>query len=136
MTSTTATRVIAALKAIFSCHGIPAIFMSDNGPQFAAQEMKEFADSYGFEHITSSPHYPQSNGLAERTVKTVKSLLEHSPDPYLALLSYRATPLPFCGLSPAELSMGRPIRTNVPQLPKNLIPDWSYLRTSKHRTRN
>jgi len=109
MTSTTAASIVTALKAIFSCHGIPAIFMSDNGPQFVAQEMKEFAELYGFEHITSSPHYPRSNGLVERNVKTVKSLLEHSPDPYLALLSYRATPLPFCGLSPAELSMGRPI---------------------------
>ena len=69
--------------------------------------MKDFASSYGFNHVTSSPHYPQSNGLAEWTVKTVKGLLEQSTDQHLALLTYRATPFPWCGLSPAELLMGK-----------------------------
>ena len=49
--------------------------MSDNGPQFVSGEMKEFTESYNFKHITSSPHYPQSNGLVERSVKTAKGLL-------------------------------------------------------------
>ena len=102
--------------------------ITDNGPQFDSKEMKEFSQSYGFEHITTSPYYPQANGLAERTVKTVKTLLENSSDPYRALLSYRATPIPWCALSPAELLMGRTIRTDVPQLKDKLIPKWSHLR--------
>ena len=54
----------------------------------------------------------QSNGLAERTVKTVKKLISNTDHPLLSLLlSYRATPLPWCGLSPAKLLMGRCIRT-------------------------
>ena len=62
--------------------------------------------------MTSSSHYPQSNGLAERTVKTVKKLISNTDHPLLSLLlSYRATPLPWCGLSPAKLLMGRCIRT-------------------------
>lgn len=125
--STTSASIITALKAVFSHHGIPAAVVSDNGPQYASQEMKEFSQSYGFSHITSSPHYPQSNGEAERAVKTAKSLLEHSPDPYLALLSYRTTPLPWCGLSPAELLMGRRLRTDVPQLKKQLVPCWPHV---------
>ena len=48
--------------------------MSDNGPQFVSQAMKEFAALYGLSLVTSSPHYPQSNGLAERTIQTVKGL--------------------------------------------------------------
>ena len=124
---TTSAAVVTSLKAIFSRHGIPATFVSDNGPQFSSEEMRTFAKEYGFKHTTSSPYYPKSNGQAERTVKTVKHLLSNSPDPYLALLSYRATPLPFCGLSPAELSMGRKIRTDLPQPQQNLLPQWPYL---------
>ena len=61
---------MVALKAIFSRHGIPATFVSDNGPQFISEEMRAFAKEYGFQHVTSSPYYPyypKSNGQAERT---------------------------------------------------------------------
>jgi len=105
--STTSQSVINALKAIFARYGIPEILLSDNGPQYSSTEFSEFAANYGFVHVTSSPHYPQSNGLAERAVKTVKKLLKESTDQCLALLSYWTTPLPWCGLSPAELSQGR-----------------------------
>ena len=83
LTSLTSAGVISALKAIFFHHGIPVELRSDNGPQFTSQEMKEFAERYCFTHTTSSPHYPQSNGLAERTVKTVKKLISNTDDPYL-----------------------------------------------------
>ena len=46
----------------------------------------------------------------------------------MALLSYRSTPLPWCGLSPAQLLMGRQIRSNIPQTAKALIPQWPYIR--------
>ena len=131
LNSTTSASVITALKAIFSRHGIPTTLVSDNGPQYDSHEMKQFAESYGFTHLTSSPHYPQANGLAERAVKTVKSLLENSPDSYMALLSYRATPLPWCGLSPAELLMGRRIRTDIPQLKKLFVLNWPHVKNFK-----
>ena len=104
----------------------------DNRPQFISQEMKEFAQSYDFQLITTSPYYPQANEFAERMVKTAKKLLEYSEDPHKALLSYRATPLPWCGLSPAELLMGRKIRTDVPQLNSYFVPKWEYLSNFKH----
>ena len=127
LSSTTSVSIIAVLKSIFACHGVPITLVTDNGPQFVSHEMTQFSSTYGFNHITSSPHYHQSNGLAERTVKTVKRMLTTSPDVNLALLSYRATPLPWCGLSPAELLMGRVIRTDVPQDVKTFTPEWSYL---------
>ena len=124
LNSKTSSSDIRHLKSRF---GIPAETVSDNGPQFNSQEMKEFSETYGFRHITTSPHYPQANGLAERTVKTVKSLLENSSDSYKALLSYRATPMPWCALSPAELLMGRRIRTDIPQVKESFVPKWSHI---------
>ncbi|XP_049276043.1 uncharacterized protein K02A2.6-like [Rhipicephalus sanguineus] len=90
--STTALAVINAVKSVFARHGIPRLVRSDNGPQFAAKEFSAFAKSYGFCHVTSSPHFPQSNGEVERMVRTVKDLLRKADDPYLALLVYRDTP--------------------------------------------
>lgn len=94
---------------------------------YTSQEFSEFAKTYGFKHTTSSPYFPQSNGHAERAVLTAKKLLKGSTDPYLSLLSYRTTPLPLCGLSPAELLMGRKLRSNLPQTTESFVPQWSYL---------
>ena len=134
--STTSSSIIAALKAVFGRHGIPEVVVSDNGPQYSSAEFAEFARAYGFTHTTSSPHYPQSNGLAERMVKTVKGLFQASPDQTVALLSYRTTPLPWCGFSPAELCMGRHLRSNIPQTNESLTPDWPYLDTFRDEDRH
>ena len=48
LSSIRSTNVIQALRAIFSCHGIPADVFSDNGPQFASAEFGEFTATYGF----------------------------------------------------------------------------------------
>ena len=62
------------------------------------------------------------NGLAERMVRTVKGQLEYSSDPYESLLSYTATSLPWCGLSPAEL-----LRKHYTPEIKQTSPQWPYL---------
>ena len=126
LTNTTSAAVISALKSIFVCYGIPEVLRSDNGPQYSSQEFAAFAESYGFQHHTSSPHYPQSNGQAERMVQTAKRLLTNSQDPFFAMLTYWATPLPWCGLSPAELCMERRIRTMVLQSTEFLTPHGHY----------
>ena len=130
--STTSQTIINTLKPVFARHGIPETLRSDNGPQFTSREFADFALSYQFTHTTSSPHYPVSNGHTERAVQTVKRLLKRSDDPYVALLSYRATPLPWCGRSPAELLMGRNIRSTLPQTTESLVPQWPYLREFRH----
>ena len=120
----TAAEVIRHMKSIFARHGIPEIVMSDNGPQYSCEAFSEFSKEYKFQHVTSSPGYPQSNGEAERAVKTVKTLLKKETDPYLALLSYRATPLQI-GFSPLELLMGRKLRTAVPVAGRSLTRNLS-----------
>ena len=118
----TAAEVITHLKSIFARHGIPELVMSDNGPQYSCDAFSEFVREYQFRHLTSSPLYPQSNGEAERAVKTIKGLLKKESDPYLALLSYRATPLQ-TGYNPSELLMGRKLRTTVPTIRQQVIPN-------------
>ena len=63
----------------------------------------------GFYSTTSSPEFPQSNGLAERAVRSAKQLMEKShrdgSDVFLSLLNLRNIPRdPTLG-SPAERLM-------------------------------
>ena len=120
------------IKSIFARHGVPQTVMSDNGTQFSSSTFADFAEKWSFTHDTSSPLYPQSNGEAERAVKTLKDLLIKAQDPYLALLIYRATPLQ-CGYSPAEKLFGRKIRTPVPTTNSNLQPSWPYLQEMRQK---
>ena len=124
--STTSTAVINKLRQIFARHGIPETVKSDNGPQYSSAEFDTFAANWKFSHVTSSPKYPQSNGLAEKTVQTAKRMLEKAKrdrrDPYLALLEQRNTPVASYK-SPAQLSMGRHLRSLLPCTTNHLIPE-------------
>ena len=112
---------ISKMQKAFSRQGIPDILFSDNGPQFSSCEFKQFAKDYGFEHITSSPRYPQSNEEVERAVQTLKAILNKTNYEYLGLLSYRNTPLKN-GYSPAQLNMGRRLKSRIPCHPDELKP--------------
>ncbi len=130
----TSNETIRHMKSIFARHGIPEEVVTDNGPQYSSSLFRELADEYTFLHTTSSPKYSQSNGEAERAVKTVKALLKKTDDPYQALLSYRSTPL-HNGYSPAELLMNRRLRTTLPMVPEMLlpsIPDYKSLKEKEH----
>jgi transposase InsO family protein len=88
LSHTTSKDVITHFKSIFARHGICETLVTDNGPQFSGADFANFAESYWFRHVTSSPKYPQGNAEAERALQTVKGLLKKSGDPYLALLAY------------------------------------------------
>ena len=110
--------VVNLTKQIFSEHGVPQIVRSDNGPHFQGH-YPEFAKEYGFQHVTSSPRYPRSNGFVESQVKNVKLTLKKAKkshtDPNMALLCLRATPVDNKLASPAELLLGRPVQDNLPR---------------------
>jgi hypothetical protein len=118
--------VIAKLKAHMSRQGIPDQLMSDNGPPFNSADFRKFADTYEFEHKTSSPGYAQSNGKAENAVKTAKALLrkakEAQSDPFLALLAWRNTPSENLGTSPAQRLLSRRTKTPLPMVSSLLKP--------------
>ena len=98
--------------------------MSDNGPEYTSREFERFSSTWDFIHDTSSPEYPQSNGLVERAVQTAKRIIlkseETGEDPYLGLLNVNAIPLKN-GLSPAEMMFSRKTRTLLPSI-KKFIP--------------
>ena len=115
------------MKAQFSHHGIPDVLVSDNGPQFASREFKEFATQWEFQHVTSSPYHPKSNGKAESAVKVVKGLFKKAnrdnKDPWLSLLDYRNTPTAGMQTSPVQHLMSRRTKTLVPIATNLLYPE-------------
>ena len=56
------------------------ILSSDNGPCYTSQAFTSVMQALGINHITSSPHYPQSNGLAEKYVQIVKCLFHKAKE--------------------------------------------------------
>ena len=72
----------------------------------------------------SSPHFPESNGLVERKIQTVKKMLkkahESDEDIYLALLMLNATP-GRDNVAPAQKLFGHQIRTILPSMNKGLL---------------
>ena len=89
LNSKTASCVITHLKSLCARYGIPEVLMSDNMP-FNSRSFCDFANDWNFDLVWSSPRYPQSNGMVERSVQTVKMLLKkaksEAKDPYIALL--------------------------------------------------
>ena len=106
LTTITTSGVSKSLKGMFSRYGIPDKLVSNNGPQFSSAEFTKFAKDWGFQHSTSSPRYPQSNGKVENSVKTVKRLFskceESGQSEHLALLDWHNTPSEGMETSPAQ----------------------------------
>ena len=68
--------VMKKLEGHFATHGIPDKLQSDNRPPFNSHDFSEFAKKCEFEHITSSPEYPQSNEKVESAVKSADPIEE------------------------------------------------------------
>ncbi len=103
----TAEEVIAALRAL-----LPAelqFLISDRGTHFTATPFAQFAQDEDFVHVLIARHRPESNGIAERFVRTLKEWLA---DQLAALLeqfrpAYNDRPhqgLALPGLSPNEFA--------------------------------
>lgn len=130
MLTMTAEKTIERLGIIFAQFGLPETIVTDNGPQFISEEFKAFARMRGIMHKTIPPYHAASNGLAEKSVQTVKKYLlksvlddrrnnsTRSVQTRLsdALLQYRITPHSVTGIAPSKLFLGRTLRTKLTQL--------------------
>ena len=101
------------LKTSFAIHGITESLVSGNGTCFRSSKFRTFCQSQGIIDTKSAPYRPSSNGLAERTVQTLKdrprkletgSFNEKLPT---ILLAYRNTRHATTGSTPAELLLRR-----------------------------
>ena len=147
LTTKTADEVIRKLKAHVVRLGITDQVVSDNGQPFASDRFYQFATTYGFENVSSSPTYAQSNGKVEKAVKTAESRLDKAAiskrDPYLTLLDWRNTPSEALNSSPAQRLFGR--RTKIllptsnqflkPQIPKDVEEKLRIKKASRQCTK-
>ena len=116
--SKTAKHVASHFSEVFGEYGWPGTLLTDNGPCYASHELKHLMLDMSVKHITSSPHYPQSNGLAEKYVQIVKNLFikahEEGTNYQKALMIYQNTPLDDSLLSPMQILQGRAARSDLP----------------------
>ena len=105
-------------KSIFSEYGWPDTLVSDNGPCYTAEMFTNLMKEYAVNHITSSPHYHQSNGLAEKFVQIVKNLFykanEEGVDKNKYLMIYHNTPLACTSKSLMQMLQQRSARSQLP----------------------
>ena len=119
MTNATSSSTIRYLRQLFAQFGIPETIVSDNGTQFVSTEFKEFCRLNGIRHIQTAPYHPSSNGLAERAVQVFKQGIRKQSTGTLndkisrMLFQYRITPHSTTGMAPAEMLMGRRLRSRL-----------------------
>ncbi|XP_064097231.1 uncharacterized protein K02A2.6-like [Macrobrachium nipponense] len=109
------------MKGVLATHGVPDSLRADKGTQFMSSEYVKFAKQYGFDIATSSLHFPQSNGLAERAVQTAKKNLQQE-DPDVAFQNYRNSKHSAIGMSPAMALMKCPLKGRAPVHARVLNP--------------
>jgi len=120
------------LLQMFEYFGISEAIFSDGGPQFISKEFEDFCRQWFVKNDTSSPYHPQSNGIAEGTVKLMKRLIHCTFDSKLgtvdptkwaqAILLFKNTPRGPAKLSPAEILFGRTLCDGIPAIKANYLP--------------
>ncbi|KAG7593993.1 Ribonuclease H-like superfamily [Arabidopsis thaliana x Arabidopsis arenosa] len=102
-------------KNIICRHGLPYEIVKDNGPQFVSLITRRFLSIWNIHLTNSTPRYPQGNGQAEATNKTIVAGIKKRLGPKkgnwtaeldCVLWSYRTTPRRPSGQSPFSLAYG------------------------------
>lgn len=116
----TVSSTINALRVIFARQGVPLTLVSDNAGEFSNETFNNWLMNIGCRPCKTPPYHPQSNGTAERMVRTIKTGMKMwqnkwgNFNAYLnkLLLNYRTIPHGNRQKSSSEL-MGRQIRSAI-----------------------
>ncbi|XP_034673387.1 uncharacterized protein LOC117904737 [Vitis riparia] len=116
-------------KNIIYRFGIPQTIIADNDPQFDSITFRNFCSELNIQNLYSTPRYPQSNGKAEATNKTLITALkkrrEQAKGKWVeklpgVLWAYRTTPGRPTGNTPFALTYGMdaviPIEIGLPTI--------------------
>ena len=68
------------MQAGVSEYGWPEALISDNGLCYTSQAFTSVMKAFSMYHVTSSLHYLQPNGLAEKYVQIVKCLFKKAKE--------------------------------------------------------
>lgn len=125
--------VIKCLRTVFTRFGIPKLVVSDNAMEFTSKELNVWLHNQGAEKRESPPYYPRANGLAERSVQTVKCALKawteiktHQDFPSFLqrILFHHRISAHSRGKSPSELMFNRQIRIPIVTTMQQGQPIW------------
>ena len=111
--------VIMQCDELFSSFGTPQVVRSDNARQYDSADFKEYCRKNNINHVTSSPTYAQSNGLAKAFVKIAKTLVKKCDGDMekvnLGLRRYRNTPVNEKLPAPSVLLQGQYLYDELPR---------------------
>ena len=105
-------------KLIFSEYCWLETLIADNGTCYISEAFNSLMKGYSVNHITTSPHYPQSNGDAEKVVLIVNSLFykakEEGKDVFKCLMIYHNAPSSSSLKSLMQILQSRSARSDLP----------------------
>ena len=137
MQAGTSDEVIQVLNNNFRKFGLAERIISDNGPCFKSEKFRKFCTDLEIKHTTSSPHYHEGNGRAERSIQTIKQILKKSNSDIkvtMAIIAYHDTPSSSDLPSPAELFFNRRINTRLGLMhPPTVLTDAQKTKLSEKR---
>jgi hypothetical protein len=107
--------IIGFLEDLITRFGCPSKIVTDNAAAFGSEPLAKFCEQFGIKLIHSTPYYPQGNGLAESSnkslIRIIKRLLEDNKRAWnsklkFALWADRVTTKRSIGISPFQLVYG------------------------------
>ena len=122
--STSAKDLISVFNKAFSHFGYPETVISDNGPPFKSQALKEYMKRKSIIHHRVTPLWPQANGEVEQFMLPLTKIIctahvenrDQQEEVLKFLMAYRVTPHSTMGIAPADIMYQREIKYTIPDI--------------------